>query len=327
MTTAALDRLLALLVVAMAATGLLTLRAGAPSAGWLFALHGILAGALTAAILWKLRRSLGRALAARRWGRLTLGLGVSLVAAAALSGGYLWVASGEIASIGSFTVLTLHAWAGLALVPLVAVHLLPRRWRLLRPGPRALERAISRRAALAVAGFAMAGIGAWATAAVLERIAGGRRRFTGSRALPTGSIPPATTFFGEPIPSIDTAGWRLRVGTASFSLTELQALGATDLTAILDCTSGWAVETGWRGVPLGAVLEAAGRGAAARSIVVRSVTGWATSLPIQEAGRCLLAWGVAGGPLPLENGAPLRLVVPDRRGLDWVKWVAEIEVA
>jgi DMSO/TMAO reductase YedYZ molybdopterin-dependent catalytic subunit len=30
--------------------------------------------------------------------------------------------------------------------------------------------------------------------------------------------------------------------------------------------------------------------------------------------------------LPAGNGAPLRLVAPDRRGLDWVKWVDRIEV-
>jgi DMSO/TMAO reductase YedYZ molybdopterin-dependent catalytic subunit len=30
--------------------------------------------------------------------------------------------------------------------------------------------------------------------------------------------------------------------------------------------------------------------------------------------------------LPAANGAPCRLVVPGRRGLDWVKWVSEIQV-
>jgi len=36
---------------------------------------------------------------------------------------------------------------------------------------------------------------------------------------------------------------------------------------------------------------------------------------------------VAGEPLPAANGAPCRLVVPTRRGLDWIKWVTEIRVA
>lgn len=41
----------------------------------------------------------------------------------------------------------------------------------------------------------------------------------------------------------------------------------------------------------------------------------------------MLAWEVAGAPLPLLNGAPCRLVVPDRRGQDWVKWVTDIRPA
>jgi DMSO/TMAO reductase YedYZ molybdopterin-dependent catalytic subunit len=31
--------------------------------------------------------------------------------------------------------------------------------------------------------------------------------------------------------------------------------------------------------------------------------------------------------LPRPNGGPCRLVAPDRRGLDWVKWVAEVRVS
>jgi DMSO/TMAO reductase YedYZ molybdopterin-dependent catalytic subunit len=49
-------------------------------------------------------------------------------------------------------------------------------------------------------------------------------------------------------------------------------------------------------------------------------------IPVGELNGPLLAWEVAGQPLPVANGAPLRLVVPNRRGLDWVKWVESIEV-
>jgi DMSO/TMAO reductase YedYZ molybdopterin-dependent catalytic subunit len=61
-------------------------------------------------------------------------------------------------------------------------------------------------------------------------------------------------------------------------------------------------------------------------VVVRSVTGWYAELPIAEAREALLATGVAGRPLPHGNGAPCRLVAPDRRGLEWVKWVSRVEV-
>jgi DMSO/TMAO reductase YedYZ molybdopterin-dependent catalytic subunit len=66
--------------------------------------------------------------------------------------------------------------------------------------------------------------------------------------------------------------------------------------------------------------------ATARLVEIRSITGWSTSLDVRDARGALLAWSVAGGPLPAANGAPLRLVVPNHRGLDWVKWVGDLEV-
>ena len=339
MTSAALDRLLAVLVVALAVTGLVSLRMGASSDAWLFALHGILGGALAITVAWKIGGSLPRAIRARRWRRVMLGLLVSLATAAALVGGFAWVAGGRLLSIGAWTVLTFHAWIGLALIPLVLIHLAPRRWRLLVPrlrtrAPTALRSSpiLARRRVLVLGALSAASVALFGAAQLADRIAGGVRRFTGSRWLPPGGVPPPTTFLGEGTPAIDPDAWRLRVHgrvvrEVSLSLADLAALGAVELETVLDCTSGWALETRWRGAPLTAVLDAAGVGAGARSIIIRSVTGWATSLQIGEADRAILATSVAGTPLPAENGAPCRLVVPDHRGLDWVKWIAEVEVA
>jgi DMSO/TMAO reductase YedYZ molybdopterin-dependent catalytic subunit len=349
MSSAALDRLLALLVVAMAATGLLSLRAGAPADAWLFATHGLVAGALALAVALKLRRSVPRAMAVRpagrprgrRMARLALGLTVALVAVAALTGGYLSVVLGELVwvdvpTVGRWTVLTLHAWVGLVLVPLVVVHLLPNRWRLLRPGVHAVERALGRlltRRALLVGGvLGLAGAAAWAGAGAIELARGGTRRFTGSRWLPAGGIPIPTTFFGEGTPAIDLAAWRLSVSGAvsrpgRWSLDELRELGNEQRTAVLDCTSGWAIETVWRGVPLSTLLGASVVAPVATRVDIRSVTGWSTSIPLADAAGCLFAWSVADGPLPARNGAPLRLVAPDRRGLEWVKWIVEVRVS
>ena len=370
MTTAAVDRILAILVTAVVATGLLTLRAGDPSASAVYTAHGILAWTLAATIALKLGRSLPRAVAGRRWGRLAVASAVALLGLSAIAGGVAWATGDRIVTIAGWTLLTLHAYAGLALVPLLLAHLVPRRWRLLWPGrwlgawvgrgsgvgrasgtgrgtgtgvghPATDRRAVaasgpgvhlSRRSVVAAVVLSAVGVAGWGAANVIEAIRGGERRFTGSRWLDPNGIPPPTTFFGEGTPPIDPGEWRLVVRgrvarPGAYTLEQLRALGSTELVAVLDCTSGWAMETMWGGVPTAAVLAAAGPEPAASRVDVRSVTGWGAALSLEEAGRTLLATHVAGEPLPAGNGAPCRLVVPDRRGLDWVKWVAEIEVA
>jgi Oxidoreductase molybdopterin binding domain len=329
-SSAALDRLLAILLVAQLASGLLTLRSGVPATAPLFWFHGLVGGALLIAAAEKLRRSVGPAIRRRRWGRLALGSLLTLLVAAALAGGFTWVAGGRILSIGPWTILTLHIWAALALIPVIAVHLLPRRFRLLRPPSRAPS--ISRRAFLASAGLVVLGAVAWGAANALDALNGGSRRFTGSRWLSSGGVPPPTTFYGEGAPEIDAATWRLRVGglverPLELDLAGLEQLGVDDRDATLDCTSGWVMTTRWRGTPLRALLTAAGVDPAARLVVVRSVTGWSVTLERSDLDRALLATHVAGEPLPSANGAPLRLVAPNRRGLDWIKWVSEIEVS
>jgi len=57
-----------------------------------------------------------------------------------------------------------------------------------------------------------------------------------------------------------------------------------------------------------------------------SVTGYRWSLPIEEAEDALLATHVGGERLSHGHGAPARLVAPDRRGFQWVKWVTRVEV-
>ena len=333
MSAAALDRLLAVLVAAQLATGLLSLRAGSPPTAPLFVLHGLLGGALLLAVGIKVGRSVPRAIAQRRWPALGLATLLAMAASAALVGGFAWVVSGRILTLGPWTVLTWHVWAALAVAPILVAHLAPHRWRLLRPPRRRPGgQLISRRSALTFLGLGAAGLVAWTAGNLIERAVGGVRRFTGSRWLPDGGVPPVTTFFGEGAPPIDPDTWRLAVVGAvarpiELSLAQLSAIGEVEREEVLDCTSGWALRSRWRGVPLDRVLAAAGLTARARQVTVRSATGWYATLPIEEAPRALLATGVAGLPLPSGNGAPCRLVAPDRRGLEWVKWVTRLEVS
>jgi DMSO/TMAO reductase YedYZ molybdopterin-dependent catalytic subunit len=329
MSGATLDRLLASLLVIQMAGGLLTLRAGIPATAPLFWVHGLIGGALLVASVEKVRRSIGPAFRRRRWGPLAVGALLTLLVAAALGGGFAWVAGGRILSIGPWTILTLHVWAALAVVPVLAVHLLPRRWRMVGP-PSTMPR-VSRRSVLAVGGVVALGAVAWGAANLLDVIRGGGRRFTGSRFLPSGGIPPPTTFYGESTPAIEAAAWRLAVtGRVArplrLDLAALAVIGVEERVATLDCTSGWAMTTRWRGTPLRSVLDAAGAEPDA-SVTVRSTTGWLVRLDRDEVDGCLLATDVGARPLPAANGAPCRLVVPTRRGLDWIKWVAAVDVA
>ena len=338
MSEAALDRLLAALIAAILVTGVLTWRAGSVDTWWLYALHGLLAGMLLAASAVKLRRSLPRALAKRRWRQMLVAAPLASATLAALLIGFAWVAGGQYVEIGPWTLLGWHGIVAWAILAFALLHLLMRgRWRLLDPrrwlsAPvRPAGRRLSRRSLIAGGTLAVTGALVWGTAELLDRLSATPRRFTGSRWLPAGGIPPPTTFLGEPTPPVDQDAWRLRVSGAvdrplELSLADLLALPTADLTTVLDCTGGWAMETTWRGVPMSALLDAAGVQGAARNVDVKSVTGWGALLSLEEARATLLATGVAGGELPAANGAPCRLVVPNRRGLDWVKWVTQISV-
>ena len=59
---------------------------------------------------------------------------------------------------------------------------------------------------------------------------------------------------------------------------------------------------------------------------VISRTGYRWSFELEHARGLLLATHVGGEPLSHGHGAPCRLVVPGRRGFQWVKWVARVEL-
>ena len=77
---------------------------------------------------------------------------------------------------------------------------------------------------------------------------------------------------------------------------------------------------------LGELLDEARVTGAARSVSVESVTGYDRRFSLGDAGSLVLATHVAGRPLTHGHGFPLRLVVPDQRGFDWVKWVVRVRV-
>jgi DMSO/TMAO reductase YedYZ molybdopterin-dependent catalytic subunit len=136
--------------------------------------------------------------------------------------------------------------------------------------------------------------------------------------------------------------WRLRVDglvlrPASFSLTDLRALNARTQITRHDCVEGWSCIGQWKGVPLSTVLDRVGLRAEARFImfhcadeVLRYQDGshaYYESIDLIDAyhPQTILAYEMNGVPVPLANGAPLRLRVERQLGYKMAKFLTGIE--
>ncbi len=166
---------------------------------------------------------------------------------------------------------------------------------------------------------------------------------------------PAETHFRRnhfPIPALDAGTWALAIGGA---VAEPRVLAAADLRAfehrtlpvVLECAghrraefdpatpglrwgAGAASEAHWTGVPLAAVLTAAGIADDGVEVVLRGADGegYARSLPLAKALHpdTLLAVEMNGEQIPPAYGGPVRAIVPGWYGMDSVKWLAAIHV-
>ena len=108
---------------------------------------------------------------------------------------------------------------------------------------------------------------------------------------------------------------------------DLAALARVDLADDFICEEGWSVRgLRWQGVRLADVLALAEPGPSARFVRVCSGE-YAVPLPLPEADRAVLCDQLNGRPLPVEHGAPWRLVTPGGVCYTSVKWVDRLEVA
>ncbi len=137
------------------------------------------------------------------------------------------------------------------------------------------------------------------------------------------------------------------------SLATIKRMPAVDIVAVNQCSgnsrgffnprvAGGQMGNGamgnarWRGVPLKAVLDAAGVQRGALQVTFNGMDGpvadktpdFVKALDIDHArdGEVMLAYTMNGTDLPLLNGFPLRLVVPGYYGTYWVKHLNEITV-
>ena len=334
----AVDWSLFAFVLAETATGLVSFTVGVPE-GWpLFWLHRSLGVGIVALLGWKLARVHRRLTDPRLWQRSTALSVLTLVAAVgALATGVAWVFGLDV-RVSYWTLLSVHVGFGLALVPLVAAHA-STRFRLPRRVDFERRRTAVRYFTLLAAGGATYRLQQGVNDAL--DTAGADRRFTGSqpREGAGNAAFPITSWVADDPDPIDRDDYRLRVDglvNDPVELTAADLAAGHETEALLDCTSGWYTVQEWSGIRVGDLLDAAGGVEAAASddgpdrepayVRFTSVTGYRWSLPLAEAEDALLATRVGGERLTHGHGAPARLVAPDRRGFQWVKWVTRVEV-
>jgi DMSO/TMAO reductase YedYZ molybdopterin-dependent catalytic subunit len=117
----------------------------------------------------------------------------------------------------------------------------------------------------------------------------------------------------------------------SLTLADVQALPRYEETLPISCVEGWSTSAGWRGVRLLDLLERAGAApdAVVRVYSLQRAGGSRASLVYPNHGRdprTLLALELNGEELHIDHGWPLRLIAPNRPGVQQTKWLTRIEV-
>ena len=123
----------------------------------------------------------------------------------------------------------------------------------------------------------------------------------------------------------------------SLSLAELRAAPARSQITRHDCVEGWSCIGQWKGARLGPLLRSAGLKPQARYLVFHCFDEWdgppGHGVPYYESidlvdafhPQTILAYEMNGGPLPMTNGAPLRLRVERQLGYKHAKFIRRIE--
>lgn len=134
------------------------------------------------------------------------------------------------------------------------------------------------------------------------------------------------------------ANWRIRIdglvkSPQEFSLAALKAMPQRTQITRHDCVEGWSAIGKWTGVPLKLLIDAAGLAKSARYLVFHCADMMAgehayyESIDLIDAHhpQTILAWALNDEPLPVGNGAPVRLRVERQLGYKQAKYVERIE--
>jgi DMSO/TMAO reductase YedYZ molybdopterin-dependent catalytic subunit len=121
-----------------------------------------------------------------------------------------------------------------------------------------------------------------------------------------------------------------------YSLADLRSLEARTQITRHDCVEGWSAIGKWKGVKLATLLDAAQPAPQARFVVFHcadpmeddGTSLYYESVDMDDAWhpQTILAYELNDKPLPVENGAPLRLRVERQLGYKHAKYVMRVEL-
>ena len=156
---------------------------------------------------------------------------------------------------------------------------------------------------------------------------------------PNGSINPRTPEYLA-LKANGFADYRLRIRgmverPLEFSLDGLRALPTRTQITRHDCVEGWSVIGQWSGVPLAHLLDLAMVKPGARHVVFHCFDDLAgsggryyESVDLHDAfhPQTIVAHALNGAPVPIANGAPVRMRIERKLGYKQPKYVHTIEV-
>ncbi len=133
---------------------------------------------------------------------------------------------------------------------------------------------------------------------------------------------------------VDLSTYKLKITgevetETTMSYADVVALPNAQKAVTLNCVEGWSVDILWRGVRLTDVINKAGVGPDANTVIFHCYDGYTTSLPLSFVldRDLLLAYQMNGVNLPAERGFPFQVVAESKLGYKWAKWVTEIELS
>jgi DMSO/TMAO reductase YedYZ molybdopterin-dependent catalytic subunit len=154
---------------------------------------------------------------------------------------------------------------------------------------------------------------------------------------PNGNPPPTATDYAAGATN-DWADWRLDVAglvekPARLSLVELKSMPSRTQITRHDCVEGWSVIGKWKGVRLEEIINRVRPRPEAKYVVFRCMDtdddgiAYYESIDLIDAvhPQTILAYELNDRPLPVDNGAPLRLRIENQLGYKHAKYIRALE--